>query len=308
MRRRQLLAVTTGAVCGLAGCTGSPVERLQTDRSGSDGDGADRDGSESASDEITVGNPDEVPFPDAHPPHELELRNDGETDRTVSVAITISGTDGDGADGSGDDTTGDDGTVLEREFDLSADETLTFVLVEPRSYAVAVTTSGDGGESTVTDAIDRHPFDCTRSRTRVTFRESGVGTESTSTAISCPVPEIADATLEIGEQGCADRTDGDDATVEFADETVVVDGDITTPTPCHVPSIAGTDYDERRDLLTVTVGVGEGTDESCIDCLGTAAYEARIDLEGRYPGRVEVRHESRGDDRRITTTECSADW
>lgn len=338
MRRRDLLAVTTGGLCGLAGCTGSPFERLQTERPSTDGDeevdssdDADRNVSESESDDtITVGDPDAVPFLDAHPPHELELRNEGETERTFSVTISTSGdeegvekraeedvTDDENATDDGDDGAGNGGdaedgnggedALLEREFDLPAGETLTFVLVEPRSYSVTVTTNGDGGRSTVTDGIDRHPFDCTRSRTSITFRGSGVQTESTSTSISCPDPEIADSTLEVGEQGCANRTDGDGATVEFADEAVVVDGDITTPTPCHVPSLVTADYDDRRDVLSLTVADGEQADENCIDCLGTASYEARIDLEGRYPGRVVVSHEHRGEDERITTTEYSTD-
>ncbi|QLK26497.1 hypothetical protein HYG81_02435 [Natrinema zhouii] len=304
MRRRDLLAGTTGAVCGLAGCTGSTFERLQTDRSSTDddpaGDSSDTTQSNSG-DTIEVGDPDEVPFPDAHPPHEFELRNEGKTDRTVSVTITADGDD----DNGDDDRDGETGALLERDLELAAGDGLTLVLVEPRSYTVTVTTSSDDGtsESTVTDGVDRDPFDCTRSRTTLTLRDTGTQTESTSTSISCPVPAVADASLEVGERECAAETDDDSATVEFADETVIVDGEITTPTPCHGLSLAETDYDERRDILSITVAVGDQESDTCTDCLGTADYEAQIGLEGRYPGHVEIYHETRDETQRITAAE-----
>jgi|AntDeeMinimDraft_6_1070357.scaffolds.fasta_scaffold00063_8 hypothetical protein len=313
MRRRDLLAGTTGAVCGLAGCIGSTFDRLRSDRPGTGGDESatdssadtDRTESESRSDEtIEVGDPDEVPFLDAHPPHEFELRNEGEAARTISASITVEGND-EGED-DGDNAHGSDRDVLlERDFDLAAGDAITLVLVEPRSYAITVTTSSDDGtsEATVTDGIDRSPFDCTRSRTTLTLSETGTQTESTSTSISCPTPVVADASLEVGERECAGGTDEDGATVEFADETVIVDGDITIPTPCHGLSLAETEYDERRDVLAITVGVGEQEGDTCIDCLGAADYAARIDLEGRYPERVDVHHETGDESQRITAAE-----
>ncbi|MGQ3413201.1 hypothetical protein ACT4ML_13170 [Natrinema sp. LN54] len=315
MRRRDLLAGTTGAICGLAGCTGSTFERLQSERpdiddeSADSSDGTDRDAAEpEADDPIVVGDPDEVPFLAAHPPHELELRNEGETDRTISVEITTDGDDGGGSDGDGSDERDDD-ALLERDLDIAAGEALELVLVEPRSYAVTVTASSDDGtsRSTVTDGVDRRPFDCTRSRTSIALSESGVQTESTSTSIPCPVPEVTDASLTVGEGECAGRTDGDGATVEFADEAVVVDGDIGTPTPCHGLSLADAAYDEGGDVLTVTVAVGEQEADNCTDCLGVVDYEARIDLSGRYPNRVEVHHRSDEEDQQITAAEYSAD-
>ncbi|WP_226042007.1 hypothetical protein [Natrinema sp. DC36] len=311
MRRRDLLAGTTGAVCGLAGCTGSTIDRLQSDRPGTDGDESatdssadtDRTDSESQSDDtIEVGDPDEVPFLDAHPPHEFELRNEGEAARTISVTVRAEGTD----EGDGDDADGSDrDTLLERDLDLAAGDAITLVLFEPRSYVITVTTSSDDGtsEATVTDGIDRSPFDCTRSRTTLTLSDTGTRTESTSTSISCPTPAVADASLEVGERECAGGTDEDGATVEFADETVIVDGDITTPTPCHGLSLAETEYDERRGVLAITVAVGEQESDTCTDCLGTVDYEARIDLEGRYPERVEVHHETGDEGQRITAAE-----
>lgn len=317
MRRRDLLAGTTGALCGLAGCTGSGFERLQTEAGNGGGDAGDDEtessGESEATETITVGDPDEVPFPDAHPPHELELRNEGETDRTVSVAVESDedrgGNEDEGADGNGD---GDDeeAPLFERDLDLPAGEAITVVLVEPRSYTASITaTRPDGnGESSVTDGITRRPFDCTRSRTTVTLGETGTETESTSTTSSCPVPEVADETLEVGDGECAGRTNGDRATVDFADEAVTVDGAMTIPTPCHGLALAAATYDEGRDALEITVAVGEQEAETCVDCLGTAEYEARVDLEGRYPGGVEVFHERGGERERIAATEYSPDW
>ncbi|ELY64565.1 hypothetical protein [Natrinema versiforme] len=319
MRRRDLLAGTTGAICGLAGCTGSTFERLQSERPAADDESADsssgtgQDTGSEADESIVVGDPEEVPFPAAHPPHELEFRNEGETDRTVSVEITTDGGDGSEDDSRGDsddgnDDRGDD-ALLERDLDIAAGETHHLVLVEPRSYTVTVITSSDGGasQSTVTDGVDRRPFDCTRSRTSISLSGTGVQTESTSASIPCPVPEVTDTSLEAGEGVCAGRTDRDGATVEFAGEAVIVDGEIGTPTPCHEVSLADATYDERRDVLTVPVAVGEQGAENCIDCLGVVDYEARIDLAGRYPDRVDVTHRNRDEEQRVTVAEYSAD-
>ncbi|MDF9746974.1 hypothetical protein [Natrinema salsiterrestre] len=319
MRRRTLLAGTTGVLCGLAGCTSSEFERLRT-ASGTDGgdpfgtssNESDRSGTDSESDTpIEVGDPDDVPFPSAHPPHEVVLRNPGDTERAVSVAITTNGDerpDGSGDD-TGDDGSGDDDPLLEREFDLPAGDRLAFVLVEPRSYAITVRTDSDDGtgESTVTSGVDRQPFDCIRSRTTMTLRETGVRTESVSTSVPCPVPAVADASLEVDDRTCAGRMDGHQAVVEFADEAVIVDGEITIPTPCHGVSLTETAYDERRDVLAITVAVGDREGDTCIDCLGVADYTARIALEGRYPGRVAVSHETVAETNEITTVEYPGD-
>ncbi|MFA9416924.1 hypothetical protein [Natrinema sp. HArc-T2] len=284
MRRRHLIVGTVGTLGGLAGCVDSALERGGAERNGTgDGSGSDEP--------ITVGDPDAVPFPSAQPPHELELRTERDTERTAAVEIRADGTE----------------TLLERDVAVPAGETITFLLVEPRSYTVSITTSAsdDSSESRTAISIDRQPFDCTRSRTTVTLRETGTETESTSRSTSCPEPRIAETSLEIGAQDCTDRTDGN-ATVAFADEAVVVTGRITTPTPCYEPSLADTVYEDGRDVLTVVVDSGEQTDDACASCLGVVEYEAAIDLEGRYPDRVEVRHETRGESRQVATATYSA--
>ncbi len=289
MRRRHLIVGTVGTLGGLAGCVDSALERGATKRNGTGG------GSATGSDEpITVGNSDAVPFPSAHPPHELELRNESDTEQTAAVEIRADGTE----------------TLLERDIAVPADETVTFVLVEPRAYTVSITRSDpDGGsESRTTVGVSRQPFDCTRSRTTATLRETGIETESTSRSASCPEPSVTDTSLEVDAQDCTDGTDGS-ATVAFADETVVVTGQITTPTPCYEPSLANVAYDDGRDVLTVVVDSGEQTDDACVSCLGGVDYEATINLDGRYPGRVEVRHETRGERRQVVTATYSAsEW
>ncbi|RZV10560.1 hypothetical protein BDK88_1729 [Natrinema hispanicum] len=282
MRRRHLFVGTAGVLGGLAGCVDSALERRRTDRTGSSGGGPG-----SGSDEpITVGDPDAVPFPSAQPPHELALRNDGDTERTAAVEITAD----------------ENESLLERDVTVSADETVTFVLVEPRSYTISITTSDPDGssESSTTVGVDREPFDCTRSQTTVTLRENGTSTDSTSRSTSCPEPAVTDTSLERKAQDCASETDGT-ATVAFTDEAVVVTGRIPTPTPCYEPSLADVTYDDGRDVLTVVVDSGEQTADSCADCLGIVDYEATIDLDGRYPGRVAVRHETRGERRQVAT-------
>ncbi|QCW02364.1 hypothetical protein [Natrinema pallidum] len=309
MRRRDLLAGTTGAVCGLAGCTGSMFDHLRTTHPETDdtdagtdsSDDTDRDAAESDSDDaITVGDPDEIPFLGAHPPHTLTLRNDGDSGRTVSVTITTDQRSGnDGADSG-------DGALLERDVDLPAGEEFVISLAEPRSYAITVTTGDDTTESTVTDGVSRRPFDCLRTRTIITLRGTDIETASSSTTIPCPDPDVVDASLAVGEGQCAGRTDRDRATVEFIDESVVIAGAIETPTPCHDLALAESTVDADRDLLVVTVAVGPQAAANCIDCLGIVGYDARIELEGRYPDTVAVRHERRDETRRLTTAESPA--
>ncbi|MDS0477857.1 hypothetical protein [Natrinema sp. 1APR25-10V2] len=291
MQRRTLLAGTTGALCGLAGCVGSGFDSSRTGVDASSSDDAATERDDYSPRTIVVGDLDAVPFPAAHPPHELVLRNESGTERTVSVEVT----------------TDEDEELLAREFTVSAGRSLEIVLAEPRTYTVSVTADRQGGTSSATVGIDRDPLDCTRSSTTVTLRENGTGTKSVSKSIACPEFRVAERSIETLEQNCADEADDDDATVAFEDEAVIVDGSITTPTPCYEPSIAEATHDERRDALEITVASGEQSAASCADCLGVVDYEARLELEGRYPGHVVVRHESGGGRRRVATAEYPPD-
>ncbi|WP_254764221.1 hypothetical protein [Natrinema marinum] len=290
MRRRTLLGGSAGALCGLAGCVGSAFEgpRARQDDS-SRADDAGTEGGDESRRTLVVGDLDSVPFPAAHPPHELVFRNESGAERTVSVEVTAD----------------EDDELLARAFTVPADDALEVVLAEPRSYTVTVTIDRPGGESSAATAIDREPFDCTRSSTTVTLGEHGTGTKSVSESIACPELRIAGDSIETVAQSCANERDGDSATVDFAAESVVVAGQLTTPTPCYEPSIAEVSYDERRDALALVVASGEQSAAGCVDCLGVVDYDARLELEGRYPGHVVLFHESRGERRRIGTAEYS---
>lgn len=102
--------------------------------------------------------------------------------------------------------------------------------------------------------------------------------------------ERDEQSIERRGQRCASDED-DEATVRFTDEGVVVEGLIRTPTPCHELELESVSCDPDRDALTVLVGVGRQEETICVQCLGVVEYEARIDLDGRSPDRVEVVHE-----------------
>lgn len=304
MRRRDVLAVPAGAMCGVAGCTGSAFERhkardtrnsrtVDSTSPRDSSDDTDANGLESNSREtIVIGESDDVVFSDAHPPHELALRNESGTELPVSVEITT-----------------DSGEVrFERDLDIPATRTLHVLIVEPGSYTVTVTANTpSSGESKATIGIDRCPFDCTESRTTVVLSENGIQTQTSSQSITCPEPQIGETSIELLEQGCATRNDVDGATVEFANETVTITGRITTSTPCSEPSLAKAAYDDRHDALTVTIGRGEQSGSGCIDCIGIVDYRAQIDLEGRYPGRVDVYHETHDSNRLVGAAESESE-
>lgn len=307
MRRRELLV---GAGVTVGGLTDGEYGRVDnwTELDFSDGD--ESEPTDGTTETIEVGDPEAVAFPDAHPPHELEIHNAIGDPATVSIAIepdrdddavedddavmddndTVE--DGDAAE---DDVEEDD-EDLEYEIELSDDDTLEVVFVEPRSYRVSIAvTDPEGGESTARERVDREPFDCLRSETSVTITETGLESESSSRTASCPEPTVTDHSLERGEQDCAGGGDEDEAAVAFTDETVVVEGAIRTPTPCHELEIESATYDADREVLEVTVAVGEQADGICVQCIGVVEYEARIDLDGRYPGHAEVVHDRGGE-------------
>ncbi|WP_254524235.1 hypothetical protein [Natrinema caseinilyticum] len=301
MHRRDVLAVSASALCGVGtGCAGSTFERrgardtgdsrvASSATPGDSGDRTDASGLESDSrGTVVIGDPDDVAFSDAHPPHELALRNESGSALPVSVEITADGGD----------------VRFERDLDIPTTRTLRVLVVEPGSYTVTVTaTTPSGGESRATVGIDRHPVDCSASRTTVGLRETGIQTRTTSRSIACPEPRIGETSIERLERGCATRGDVDGATVEFANETVTVTGRITTPTPCYEPSLATTAYDDRHDALTVAIDRGEQSGGGCIACIGIVDYGARIDLDGRYPGRVDVYHETHDSTRLVRSAE-----
>ncbi|MFC4437769.1 MULTISPECIES: hypothetical protein [Natrialbaceae] len=122
----------------------------------------------------------------------------------------------------------------------------------------------------------------------VTFGSGGAGGASISR--SPDEPDARDRLIERRDQRCVGDEE-DEATIRFADECVVVEGLIRTPTPCHPLELEDASFDPADDALVVRVGVGRPDETICVQCLGIVEYEARIGLDGRSPDRVEVVHE-----------------
>ncbi|MFU8868629.1 hypothetical protein [Natronococcus sp.] len=103
------------------------------------------------------------------------------------------------------------------------------------------------------------------------------------------------ASLERRDQRCASDED-DAATVRVDDGTLVVEGLIRTPTPCH--GLVLESVSRERDALEVTVGIDE-PDGFCVGCLGVVEYVLEVDLDGRAPDCVAVFHERRDETVRV---------
>lgn len=114
-------------------------------------------------------------------------------------------------------------------------------------------------------------------------------------------PTITERDLTPGDGECGEE---DDATIEFLDEHVTVDGAITAPDPCHEAVLDAAEYDETDDELAVTVAVAEGDeDEICQQCIGEVSYGARIAFEGGLPESVVVVHDSKEEQRTVAEAE-----
>ncbi|ELY54145.1 hypothetical protein C491_20177 [Natronococcus amylolyticus DSM 10524] len=105
----------------------------------------------------------------------------------------------------------------------------------------------------------------------------------------------ATASIERRKQRCASDED-DAATARIDGGTLVLEGLIRTPTPCHVLVLESVSYE--RDALEVTVGVDE-PDGFCVQCLGVVEYVLEIEFDGRVPDCVAVFHERRDETVRV---------
>ena len=99
--------------------------------------------------------------------------------------------------------------------------------------------------------------------------------------------ECDEHSLECRDQRCASDEE-DEATIRFTDEGVTVEGLIRTPTPCHELELEPVVPDSDCDTLEVWIEVGRQEETICVQCLGVVEYEARLDLDGHQPDRVEV--------------------
>jgi hypothetical protein len=100
-------------------------------------------------------------------------------------------------------------------------------------------------------------------------------------------PRIVDRSFAAADGACADGTD--EATVQFADEAVRVDGQLGTPTPCYGASLDGASLD--GDTLVVAVARTAQTPDVCVQCLGTVPYDATVRFAGGLPDAVRVEHD-----------------
>lgn len=102
---------------------------------------------------------------------------------------------------------------------------------------------------------------------------------------------ISETTIRTNEAECASA--GNQAvSINSRDGTVIVAGIITAPNPCHHAELAGAEYDEESDLLTVSVEAvkNEGSD-ACQECQGSIDYNAEVTFSDNLPGEVTVEHD-----------------
>jgi len=102
---------------------------------------------------------------------------------------------------------------------------------------------------------------------------------------------ISESSIRTNEAECASA--GNQAvSINSRDSTVIVAGIIKAPNPCHHAELAGADYDEDSDLLTVSVEAvrNEGSD-ACQECTGSIDYNAEVVFSDDLPGEVTVEHD-----------------
>lgn len=265
--------------------TTSPSDEDGTNTSDQRGDSSWDPTAEEPFEILEVGSRDDVPFPANNRPHGVAVLNELAREREVRVSID-GGTAG--------------GVEFDRMYTFPAGGFALFRLNAPGQYEVRFRASGTRLGSIT---VDRTWFDCNDSQTRVGLTENGVEDYGVlSTAVACPASEVAGTDLTVTDRDCASSSEGQDATVSFEGERVVVDGTIATATPCRVVEIEGTDYGEKGERLTVAIGTSP-SDEVCQQCLGAVGYEATIEFEYDLPGEVVVEHRSR--DRTVTVTTAS---
>lgn len=110
-------------------------------------------------------------------------------------------------------------------------------------------------------------------------------------------------TIETIETDCAGGQ-SDSVRVDFDDEGFTVSGVTPAPTPCHDAVVESRSLDD--DTFSLTVGVESDGSDTCSDCTGRVAYEAR--LEGGGAGGVSggtIRHVE-GETHQVTTENTSS--
>lgn len=109
--------------------------------------------------------------------------------------------------------------------------------------------------------------------------------------LSTEINEVGSRSLEGEEENDDGRLTEPEASVQFANGAVEIEGKIEAPTPCNDAII--TSVDESDEMVTVHIGL-EPTDEVCIQVVEEELeYEAEIELEDSTIESVTVVHEDR---------------
>lgn len=316
MDRRALLRTVgaAGTVGAFAGCLGSAS--TPADSSGTAADEVTTDAAEtsdhgtetrtdaaetsdpdpetetSTSDgtDATVGDPSAVAFPETNRPHLVAVENVAGDPATLGISVSAEGR----------------GEVWARTVDLDPGETFDLRLVAPAEYTLTLRRTRDGSTQTSSVGVPLSYFDCNDSTTAVEVTANGLRTETTSTEMACPDPELADTTFDAGEGRCG-NADADAADVRYDGEAVRVTGTVSMPTPCHEAVLSEATYDDREATLFLTVAVRDpDPDRVCVDCIGVRDYEATAAFDVDLPDRVEVRH-AEGDETAVVARAVRGD-
>ncbi|WP_135825487.1 hypothetical protein [Halorussus ruber] len=290
MNRRELLAAVGVGATGIAGFVGGrgasarQGTRTTTPSTTTESDGFT--GIDSSAERpfaaISVGSREGVRNPENNKAHAVRVWNDSNSARTIGLLLSR----GDWGDA--------ESPLIDRQIEFPADGYLTLRLLEPASYALAVSSGGGTSEPV---QIPRAQFDCNDSQTDVAVTEDGqVESVTTTTEIGCP-PEVTDRTFTALAGSCGSESE---ASVSFAEESVGVSGAIRAPNPCYGAELAEVAV-SSADTLRVVVGTTEPTASVCAQCIANVRYEADLQFRDRVPGTVEVVH-ARGDQTETVAT------
>jgi len=86
---------------------------------------------------------------------------------------------------------------------------------------------------------------------------------------------VVDASIETVEAECSTGEDGE-VEAAFEGASVIVEGSLPAPTPCHEAALA--DVEIEGDELSLRVDV-RSTGEVCVECVGAIEYEAVVELD-----------------------------
>ncbi|MFD1515611.1 hypothetical protein [Halomarina rubra] len=157
--------------------------------------------------------------------------------------------------------------------------------------------TGENGTDTTAPTTGT-PAETTENSTR-TPREPSTETEMPATGTeptegsSAGTPSVADASLEVTNEGCGGGPQ--EATVTVDGDTVTVDGVLRGSDGCHTARLAGTSVDGGTLTVSVESYVPESEQgKACIDCIVDIEYTATVTLAAGSPETVVVEH---GDER-----------